>query len=225
MALATLLLQAFSPERHHGPAAGRWCEANQSLWASDAIHRANNLAQMAIGLSRIEPTRFGLDANSLIAADAEALAAMYAELGSAADPLVALPCGMMLERITTALVAMFGRGLPIDLRLGVDDIDLMPDRRRAMILIASELLINALKYAFAGRGSGVIHVSLGTRGEVCELVVEDDGIGLTGTEPSGSGSGLVAAMTGLLDGHFERGGRLGGGARLSIIFPLHATNS
>lgn len=189
------------------------------------IHRANNLAQIAIGLPRIEPTRFGLEAIPLLAADGEALAAKYAELGATADPSVALPCGMMLEQITTALVAIFGRGSPIDLRLGLDDIDLMPDRRRAMILIASELLINALKYAFSGRGSGVIHISLGTRGEVCELLVEDDGIGLTGTEPSGSESGLVAAMTGLLDGHFERGGRLGGGARLSIIFPLHAVNS
>ncbi len=46
-------------------------------------------------------------------------------------------------------------------------------------LILSELVLNALKHAFPDRESGAITVTLHQRGADGELVVEDDGVGLT----------------------------------------------
>lgn len=220
LSAATSLLEVFSPRRGKLPHADRWPDARQALWDSDAIHRANNLAQMATSLSRIDPTRLGLHADALIASDAETLASTYAELGSTSDASALVPCAMLLERISTTLIALFCDGSTLHLRFQAHDVFLRPDRRRAVILIASEFLINALKYAFRDARGGVVHVSLRALEEMGELVVEDDGIGLTGSELPGTGSGLVAAMSGLLDGKFERGNRVGGGARCSVTFPL-----
>ena len=214
------LLRIFSPRRHAVRTADPRCDADRSLWTLDAIHRANNLAQLASSLSRIDPARLGLRIERLIVADAEALAASYAELGVTAGQAEILPCATLLKAIATALVALFGDGVTVSFQPCADDIVLAPERRRALILIASELIINALKYAFSDGRLGSIYISLVADQDKGELVVEDDGIGVTGIEPAGSGSGLVDAMTGLLDGYFERIRRPRGGTRCSIIFPL-----
>lgn len=217
---ARSLLHIFSPRQKPGPAAGPRCKANRPLWALDATHRANNLAQLAYSLSRIDPVRLCLCTDGLIVAEAEALAASYAELGVDADHVELLPCATLLKQIATALVALFGAGATISLQPCADEMVLAPERRRALILIASELIINALKYAFSDGRRGSIYISLVADQDKGELVVEDDGIGVTGIEPAGSGSGLVGAMTGLLGGHFGRDRRPSGGTRCSISFPL-----
>lgn len=221
LASVTSLLDAFSPRRRDSLPAERLSDAKQTLWDSDAIHRANNLAQMAASLSRIDQTRFGVSTGIDIASKAEALAASYAALGACADGSAGVPCSMLLERISTALVSLFCEGSLIHLQYRAHDVVLAPVRRRATILIASELLINALKYAFPDARAGVVHVSLMASDGTGELVVEDDGIGFTGLERAGTGSGLVTAMTRLLDGYFEKGHRVGGGARCSVTFPVH----
>lgn len=77
-------------------------------------------------------------------------------------------------------------------------------------LITNELLTNSLKYAFEGKESGTIKISLSpvsSEGEKSEenlqLIITDDGIGKVRNEPSGGtgfGTQLIALLTRQLDG-------------------------
>ena len=86
----------------------------------------------------------------------------------------------------------------------------------------SELVTNALKYAYAGRAPGEIRVFVEQEGDLAVLRVEDDGVGYDGSGPvqgSGLGSRIVKAMTQTLQGTVEymRGAA---GTSVSLKFPV-----
>ena len=81
-------------------------------------------------------------------------------------------------------------------------------------LILSELVSNALKYAFAGRGKGTLQVILeALESQSYQLTVTDDGIGLPdGFSPSKAGTlgfnivnSLIQQISGRLDVETDRG--------------------
>lgn len=65
----------------------------------------------------------------------------------------------------------------IRLSVDADPIHIDPDRAVAVGIIATELVINAMKYAYPG-GEGPVRVALKRRGERVDFTVEDDGAGL-----------------------------------------------
>ena len=68
-------------------------------------------------------------------------------------------------------------------------------------LIVNELLSNVLKYAFAGREAGTVHVTFGRAGEALELAVIDDGVGMPEDVRAGSiGMRLVESLARQLHG-------------------------
>lgn len=94
----------------------------------------------------------------------------------------------------------------ITITLDADPIHIDPDRAVAVGIIATELVINALKYAYP-RGEGAVRVALKRQGERIDFTVEDDGAGMgagmsapkaaeTGAAPStGLGTRIVRAMS------------------------------
>jgi two-component sensor histidine kinase len=66
----------------------------------------------------------------------------------------------------------------IDFSTDIDEMLLDVDTTIPLGLILNELITNALKYAFVGRESGNLKVSLKERGEQLELIVQDDGVGM-----------------------------------------------
>ena len=82
------------------------------------------------------------------------------------------------------------------LTLAAEPIQVETDRAVSLGLIVNELVTNALKYAYPGRG-GDIRVGFGREAGAIQLVVEDDGVGYSeGATPKGSGLGstIVKAM-------------------------------
>jgi two-component sensor histidine kinase len=70
----------------------------------------------------------------------------------------------------------------ISLRVDVENVPLNIERAITCGLIINELVSNSLKYAFAGRSSGEITISLRKAGEnVVELVCGDNGVGMPKT--------------------------------------------
>ena len=65
----------------------------------------------------------------------------------------------------------------IRLSVDADPIHIDPDRAVAVGIIATELVINAMKYAYPA-GEGPVRVALKRRGERVDFTVEDDGAGL-----------------------------------------------
>lgn len=103
------------------------------------------------------------------------------------------------------------------------DISLPTDRAISLAVVVTELVTNAFKYAYPDDRSGEIRVVLRRlNGNTASLVVEDDGIGWTGTgDPKGSGLGsrIIAAMARGLEGTFSYESNIRG-TRASLEFSL-----
>jgi two-component sensor histidine kinase len=92
-------------------------------------------------------------------------------------------------------------------------VSLAGDRATALALVFSELLQNALEH-----GGGAVTVELAQRNGDVVLAVSDDGAGLDGDKPSGTGLSIVEALV-----RDELGGTLElrneGGLRAEVVFP------
>jgi len=101
-----------------------------------------------------------------------------------------------------------------------DEVMMGIDQAMPCALIVNELVTNALKYAFSGKG-GAINVSISRTGGNFELTVCDNGVGFDASalaEDKGLGHKLVDILARQLDGEarFERSN----GARWIIRFPI-----
>ncbi len=88
-------------------------------------------------------------------------------------------------------------------------------------LIVTELLINAVKYAFPDGGGGVIRVSFDRRGGCFRLTVADNGVGFSAEDMEGSGSlglNLVETLVQQLGGTFKTV-RENGMSVMTVDFP------
>lgn len=103
---------------------------------------------------------------------------------------------------------------------------LPPDVRRALVLIGSELVINALKYGYPTEAGGTISVSLVVTYGKVEMIIEDDGIGLVETYSAGDGGGLLEQLRAVLGATVTRTtGRKGHGFRVSTLVPIDMPQS
>lgn len=124
----------------------------------------------------------------------------------------------MLEELETSVLAE-DRGIRIE--VSADPLLLGPDKAVSLGVIVSELVMNALKYAFPEGGGGTIRVGLRV-GETGVLTVDDDGVGCpVDTAPQGTGLGtlIVGAMAKTLQATIDRPPGTGG-CRLIVTFPL-----
>lgn len=177
-----------------------------ALWANEARHRAANLAQLAAALTRLEqrdPGRFlGVD----MAGRAARLRDCYTQLGDRAGGVTIASCDQLLRELTESLIGLFDPVLG-DVRheVRVEPVALDPDERRALLLIANELILNALKHAFPTDRAGTITVELhsGRTGDHV-LIVADDGVGRGLPKNRRLGQGLVIGLASLLDATVER---------------------
>jgi two-component sensor histidine kinase len=98
-------------------------------------------------------------------------------------------------------------GTRVRLDLQCEQIGINLDAAVPLSLIASELVINALKHGFAGERAGVLTIKLRAGVDLHELTVQDDGQGLPPDfEPeqsSGIGIELVGSLTRQIRGQRE----------------------
>ena len=203
---AQTLLDLFGPAPLHRARSHDMGSTDQrALWAADALHRANNLAQMASSLGSPGLRHLHGPQADDRGAHARALSRAYAELGTSDATDRAIPCAPLLEAIATRLVALFGAERSIRLHVAVGHVVLPAEQRRALTLIASELIINSLKYAFPAATAGLISITLGRWTDKIELSVADNGSGLTGEKAeSGTGTTLMWKLAAMLGGELRR---------------------
>lgn len=113
-------------------------------------------------------------------------------------------------------------GTAAQLSLTADAIDIDPDRAVTIGVIVTELVINAMKYAYPG-SSGPIRVILeAADGAACRLIVEDEGVGKDDggeTRRTGIGRSIISAMASKLtaDVRYSEGRP---GTRASMVFGI-----
>lgn len=112
-----------------------------------------------------------------------------------------------------------------NIQLQADAVSLTSDRAVSVGMILTELLTNAIKYAYPEGGEGDVRVQFVKRGvEHALLVVEDDGIGWSeGETPKGTGLGsrIVKSMAATLGSTVEYK-PITTGTRAELILTLHS---
>ena len=197
---------------------------NSRLWHADAIHRAKNLAQMAVSLAAVadHPSRQWLRPET--AAQVRRLARAYDALAEVDDGQHQVPCAALLTEVATCLTDIFGKTRGISIKIAVPSVLVAPSIRRVLVLLCSELIINALKYAYPSGVGGVISVRMLTDGSYIHLTVEDDGVGLSDSSSTGEGSGLVQQLSAVAGAVLNRTiGACGRGLRVDIMAPIKTT--
>ncbi len=89
-----------------------------------------------------------------------------------------LPVSAYLQALIKEIFAGFPNKDRVTLETDIQEFAMETKQLSAVGLIVNELLSNAMKYAFAGRGRGVIHISAAVQGTRTRFVVRDDGVGI-----------------------------------------------
>ncbi len=112
-------------------------------------------------------------------------------------------------------------GLPVDLRVDGDPVELEPGLELSAYRVVQEALTNALKHA----PGAYTHVAVRYRPRSLELEISDDGDGGDGTPLAGDGRGLLGMRerVGFYGGVLEHGRQPDGGFRVHATFPLAAS--
>lgn len=205
IAMEEMILQLFSPSVLSPSKAFSAQVDHASLWRADAIHRARNMAQMTSSLANIaeHPSRRWLPDDTV--AKARSLARAYEELGTDCGSTEMVPCVPLLATIATHLAKIFGSARDIAVSVDADTVLLVPDMRRALILMCSELIINALKYGYPLGTGGTIRVALKNGDSGLSLVVENDGVDFATDSPANQGSALLDRLSTVLGAALQRG--------------------
>ncbi len=176
----------------------------RTVWVKEATHRAANLELVANNLQLlIDHGKFASDNAPETIRLASALAKTYRGL-HIPDSRGPCPCVHELKNIAYGLVAIFRPSIgSVMLSLHLQPLMLAGEERRALLLVASELMMNAMRHAFVGRRSGALWVTLHwdrTSGEGV-LTVADDGIGPDGIATgAGHGHGIIQGLADVLAG-------------------------
>ncbi len=174
--------------------------AERALLLREMNHRVGNSLQIIVSLLSVQagatdsaPVKEALSsARSRVAAVAQVHRRLYTS-----EHISTVALDQYLETLLEDLQLSSRTGqVGVAISFVADPIQIDPDRAVAVGIIATELVINASKYAYPG-GSGPVRVVLRQAGERVEFAVEDDGVGLVaddGIPASGLGNRIVRAM-------------------------------
>ncbi|NKC31333.1 sensor histidine kinase [Falsiroseomonas selenitidurans] len=197
--------------------------ASRALLLQEVNHRVANSLQIIASLTRLQEgavadpaARAALAAvRHRIAAVAQVHRRLYTSADVRAVALNDYLGGLLTEigrSVETARIDFTGA-----------DLQVPPDRAVSLGVILSELVTNALKYAYPDLPQGgPIRVTLTEEDGAGVLRVEDDGIGGAGAHaPAGTGLGgrIVQAMAQTIGGLVEFAG--GPGSRITVRFALN----
>jgi signal transduction histidine kinase len=215
--LLGILLAAASPTLCGGPPVLR------PIWATEALHRAHSMIRLVARLERKAPRRhkfsepLGLE-NKL----GVELASIFDSLAIARNEELRA-CSCPVRDVARNLIELFGPGVGhITLATSVERLALPAFQHRALVLMASELIINSLLHAFEHRSTGRMTLRLDrVNCGMARLAVTDDGCGLFGSAAhQPARCGVINDLADLLQSEVTYRSAPGGGTEAEIDIPL-----
>jgi hypothetical protein len=210
------LLGFLQPSRPHYTAV---TAAHFHLWCREAINRAQNLLELFILIETARWHQLGPSIGSCLdQARASTLFDLYQSL-EGCDASGLMPCTPLIRGISSGLVDLFGKAvndLKIDLKLS--SVSLTALKRRALVLMVSELVIDLIIEAFPHKQRAVIFVKLESLGAgVFCLTVHSNSISLPENKLCNSMS-LTSQLASILNGEIIYRRSNSGGTRVEIEF-------
>ncbi|MEI6875699.1 MAG: ATP-binding protein [Spirochaetota bacterium] len=192
----------------------------------ELLHRIKNTFAQIDAFARTEAS---LSADQGIS---EALNNFAGRVGALSSLFTMLDSGGKLGRVRLDLYladvaqdllsAIEGLTHEIDLRLDLDSVTMDGKQAANMGLIINELITNAIKYSFKGKGGGELSVGLKLEADRIALSVSSDGAELPKdfdpTLSKGLGMSIVAGLAQQMGGKFSWTG--GKGARFRVDIPV-----
>ncbi|MBU2167924.1 MAG: sensor histidine kinase [Alphaproteobacteria bacterium] len=180
--------------------------AEKDVLMREIHHRVKNNLQIISSLLSLQQRALSDDAAKMALGDTRqrisALALIYRTLYQS-DDIRHADAAVFLHDLVGQLVASeAARGPAVSSRVEADSLIMDPDKLAPMALWLVEAISNALKHALASRG-GTLTVRFTVDGDTSVLEVEDDGPGLSETDPVGVGRTLMTAFAKQLRGTTE----------------------
>ena len=152
---------------------------DKDMLLKEVQHRVKNNLQLVVALIRLEARNEykGTKANlPALAGRVEALQLLYNTLsGDGTSNEVDL--GYYLSQIASSMMNAYAvEGIRVALKM--DYAPVSTNVALSVGLLVNELVTNAFKYAFAGRGAGLIRVECFHEDDRYTVIVSDDGVGL-----------------------------------------------
>lgn len=205
--------------------------AHNELIAREMSHRIMNSFHMLQSMLGLQ-TRSIADPHARAVVEhafgrVKAMAVVHSRLFEAArDDIAALDLGAYLRGVGEELARAFMADGRCVLRVEAPDgVRIQAGLAAAVGLIATELVLNAVKHAFRAGERGTLTVRRAQAAGRCLLTVADDGVGLPEgldlAASSGLGMRLVRSLVAQLDGALEIDGKPPG-ARFRVSFPIPA---
>ncbi len=220
-------------DRKEGEAALKRALDEKGMILRELQHRVKNNLAMISSLVSLETDRLSSEedreALGRVQDRIRAMALIYDMLYRSEDVLdvdLSHYLGRLLEALDEGYLGGPGGGRGL-VELAADLAPVRLDLKRAVPLgiVVTELVTNAIKYAFPGGRRGRISVSLGTGEGAARLRIEDDGVGLApSVDGAGTGLKLVELLVEQIGGSLSSGaGPGGGGLCHELALPLDPT--
>lgn len=196
----------------------------RALMMREISHRVGNSLQLIAALLRLQSGASSAPAikDALAVAEKRVMAVGHAHRRLyTSDSVQAIEVDRYLEELVGGLRdSAEGREARSVLELTTEPVTIHPDRAIALGVVVTELVLNALKYAYPD-SAGPIRVRQRALpdGQI-EVAVEDDGVGM-GTAAAGStglGQKIITAMAGKLGATVRHDGHHAG-TRVELTFP------
>ncbi len=179
----------------------------RALLMREVNHRVGNSLQLIASMLKLQGNNAASPdvSTAMTAATARVLAvAQVHKRLYTSDDVQSVALDQYLTGLVEDLRRSSAGGAMSQLTLSATPVAIHPDRAVAIGVAVSELVLNAVKYAYPS-GKGPIRVSLRADGPRVELAVEDDGVGRSGgpsaarPDSTGLGQRIVTAMAQKLD--------------------------
>jgi two-component sensor histidine kinase len=199
--------------------------ADREALLREVHHRVKNNLQIILSLLAMQLRTLDTEQARRAVRDTRmrvrAIAAVHERLCDS-DDLARLDLGEYVQALVPGIFAsMSPEATRVDLQVACESVHVGLDDAVRCGLVVNELVSNALKYAFVGRGSGTLAIGLARVGtHRAELTVTDDGVGLPAhidtAQAESLGLHLAAGLAQRLGGRLEVERRGGTTFRVSI---------
>ena len=185
--------------------------AERQMLMQEVNHRVGNSLQLVAAFLHMQSAR-ATDETRAALTEANrrvlAIAQVHRRLYSSDDVSVVALHHYLSGLVDDIRQSADGEAAASQVALEADVVEIDPDRAVSLGVIVTELVINAMKYAYPS-GVGPIRISLKRHGrDECHLAVEDDGIGMADratARRTGIGTSIISAMASKLGAEVSYG--------------------